>query len=472
MIGASGNCLAQLCASLNLVISSRLDDALGNILLNVVEFQEDAFTYGWLLVITVDVFVIDCSNLSPIPGIWSLNMIETLSGRFAAISALRILAVAVFCCPVVSYATPPNYVSFDRTQRIDITTDDRDILRVWVIFVGQGDSLLIQLPKRHYESTGTDWFTGDPIDSTMDVLVDTGSFRGPNSHRSSAFLETIYPGARVIEHLVISHHDSDHVKGMTHLLGDDSVQVNHIYHNGLASYRPNRNLTSSLTTPAGTSCPNRGVCTVKRQRMSRTMGFLRSSGNSFRVGYLIDSLGELRTRFNSGHFQGVYANLARAVVQKSEPQGVMSFNRVHDGDEIDIGGGPVSLKFMWPRKIPRQYGGRNWGETINGNSVTMKLEYGEFQMLFTGDHNEHSEEDLIDYLDSSTPDRLDELETDVLKVPHHGSSHGLEAFFKHAKLDPVLGVASMGEQGFRSNWKHPPRTSSSGWADRIVFTVP
>lgn len=88
-------------------------------------------------------------------------------------------------------------------------------------------------------------------------------------------------------------------------------------------------------------------------------------------------------------------------------------------------------------------------------------------MLFTGDHNERSEDDL---LKSLPPKTLKKLRSDVLKVPHHGSQHNLEKFFK--AVSPVISVASMGGKGFGAQWKHPaPMVISwAGGSHRIYHT--
>ena len=112
------------------------------------------------------------------------------------------------------------------------------------------------------------------------------------------------------------------------------------------------------------------------------------------------------------------------------------------------------MELLWPPADLAEYGGSfsgtsnggNWGETINGNSVTFRLVYDDFEMLFTGDHNDESQPALREAVG-------DGLSADVLKVPHHGSSHGERAFFD--AVDPVVSVASMGAQGFRTNWRHP-----------------
>ena len=50
---------------------------------------------------------------------------------------------------------------------------------------------------------------------------------------------------------------------------------------------------------------------------------------------------------------------------------------------------------------------------LNNNSLVAKMEYKDFEMLFTGDIESVAEEQLIKMYAN------DELKSDVLKVPHH-----------------------------------------------------
>src|SRR5262249_49413151 len=124
--------------------------------------------------------------------------------------------------------------------------------------------------------------------------------------------------------------------------------------------------------------------------------------------------------------------------------------------------GPVfRLEPLWPRERPKRYG--DWGYSINGNSVTFRLQYGKFSMLFTGDHNEESEKDLLTTLKTR-------IRSEVLKVPHHGSQHNAKEFFD--SVSPVISIASMGGKGFGTKWKHPSPDviKWAGGAHRIFHT--
>ena len=85
------------------------------------------------------------------------------------------------------------------------------------------------------------------------------------------------------------------------------------------------------------------------------------------------------------------------------------------GQTFDLGGGAV-LSVLGP--VPPLFTKdqlRGGGNEPNANSVVLRLDYGEFSMLLTGDAEAQTEQRLIE--------RDARLEADVLKVGHHGSKY-------------------------------------------------
>jgi competence protein ComEC len=125
-------------------------------------------------------------------------------------------------------------------------------------------------------------------------------------------------------------------------------------------------------------------------------------------------------------------------------------NIFHD-DIIPIGDG-VTLRILHPEKSDP------WSET-NNNSIVIRLEYGDFSALFTGDLDSGVEMDMIDRV---LPEMLN---VDMLKVPHHGSKYSSSmAFIK--RTSPELAIISV---ACNNDYGHPHPGSLKRYA---FFKVP
>jgi competence protein ComEC len=83
------------------------------------------------------------------------------------------------------------------------------------------------------------------------------------------------------------------------------------------------------------------------------------------------------------------------------------------------------------------------GSEENANSVILKLTYGNFRMLFTGDSEDETEERLLE-------NHLD-LQAQVLKVAHHGSNYATTDEFLQA-VKPAVAIISCGQD---NDYGHP-----------------
>ena len=103
--------------------------------------------------------------------------------------------------------------------------------------------------------------------------------------------------------------------------------------------------------------------------------------------------------------------------------------------ENDIVIDEVKFNIIWPDKenIIKE-------NSLNNNSLVMKMIYKNFSMLFTGDIEEIAERKIIDiYKDNS-----DILKSDVLKIAHHGSkTSSINEFLKLVK--PKIALIGVGK---------------------------
>lgn len=90
--------------------------------------------------------------------------------------------------------------------------------------------------------------------------------------------------------------------------------------------------------------------------------------------------------------------------------------------------------------------------TINGHSVALRFIYGNVRFNLTGDLNQESMALMRARLD------LSELESEVLKAPHHGSADfDFEAL---RAMKPVVSLISSGDESANKEHIHPRATSS------------
>jgi hypothetical protein len=256
--------------------------------------------------------------------------------------------------------------------------------------------------------------------------------------------------------MILTHHDQDHIAGLTEVLRDPGIAVSRVYFSGLAAFR--KNIPPLVPESPGSDFVVGGKRVLGRFDANKALESpyilvsLSALGDAFRGVPAANPKPQLITEFEA---------FAGAAVNKP----VETFRRAQFGDTSSealdkrlsraASGSTPALKFrtLWPVDKLLRYGG-GWGTTTNGNSVVFRLDYGQFSMLFTGDLNEQSSPGLVAHLAVNNLESL--LDVDVLKAPHHGSEHIADVFIEHPKLKPVVTVASMGSEGFRlTGFKHP-----------------
>ena len=87
---------------------------------------------------------------------------------------------------------------------------------------------------------------------------------------------------------------------------------------------------------------------------------------------------------------------------------------------------------------------------LNNNAIVMKLNYNNFSMLFTGDIEKKAEEEILETYKNSKM-----LESDILKVPHHGSKTSTTDEFLN-KVKPKIALIGVGKDNM---FGHPSNTT-------------
>jgi competence protein ComEC len=287
--------------------------------------------------------------------------------------------------------------------------NDTHPLEAYFIDVGQGDACFILTP------------------GGKTILVDGGS-----GNEAFQFLVWMYrldlPNAVPvdIDLLVLTHADDDHIAGLISIIRHPLIKVKDIIHSGIARYRPNiyRTVLGDVL-PAGNSqvlvTRHASASQLAPQELEQTMASWREA---------------IRNE------PGV---TDRAVTTRT---GRLNFP---DPD--------ITLTVLAPYEVAAGGAtGLPWfgttSETINGNSVVLRLDVGRVRILLPGDINSAAERFLLSQGGGN------EFSSHVFKAPHHGSPDFEPSFLDAVR--PQLTVVSSGEMPDHGH----PRENFLGYVGR------
>jgi hypothetical protein len=302
---------------------------------------------------------------------------------------------------------------------------DERLLEVYVIDVGQGDGILFHTPD-------DEWHLVDGGNAIGGQKLGKGA---PNFIRWK-FRKELGQDTVRLRSLVLTHPDSDHYGGLIDVLAgnfghpDDKpplkVEVEHFFHSGLAKY------------PGGT---------LGDAQPGEVAEFPRAERGIPRKGRFIAELLEGKTSFRSPKrpFAKEYGPLAKLVGKVPE-----KVSRVDSGWEFLPGYGEgendVAIRVLGP--VLEDFGGGqglrvlgDTGETANGHSVVLRLDYDRARIMLTGDLNDRSQKLLLSY------EAEEEFEVDVAKACHHGSEEVDLAFIKALRARSTV-ISSGDNEGF------------------------
>ena len=238
------------------------------------------------------------------------------------------MIVAALALGLSSLAAPAQAQLFSDRSR----SSSRSMVRIEVLDIGQGDSILIKSPEG------------------KTVLVDAGPTR------DGALNLLKRKGVRSIDMVVISHHHSDHYGGMEPILRE------------------------------------------------------------FKPKYFVAT--------GSSHTTKSYLKLLEVV--KSE--GITAVQPSSKPRKVELGSVTITILPQPPENVKEE----------NDNSIGLRLQYGGFSMLMTGD----SEDDERRWWLAHCPDLVGDCS--ILKLAHHGSRNGTDARWLEL-VAPDLAVASLGK---------------------------
>ena len=261
-------------------------------------------------------------------------------------------------------------------------------LRVHVLDVGpvNGDSILIVSP------------TGKT------VLIDAG-----DTGKGKVILEALKRNnIQQLDYLIVTHPHPDHMGGADEVM--KAIKVLKVIDNDEAPDVP-----ESLLPQSQAANPKSGKKPASRRAPGKTS-----------IIKFYDDYKEAATQIGAQH-------------EKAEV-----------GKEYDIGGG-ARLNVLAPAEpLLTRDQVKTGGNVPNANSIVMRLDYGDFSMLLTGDAEEQTEHRML------TKDL--NLKAKILKVAHHGSKYATSRDFIQ-RVSPAVAIISCGEW---NRYGHPSQVVLDG----------
>jgi len=324
----------------------------------------------------------------------------------------------------------------------------KNVLKVDFVDVQQGDGCVIETPKGKV------------------MLIDGGE-----NQMFARYLAARYPGSspekpKVVDCIIVSHGDADHFEGLPEILESETnvnpkkrlfMDPKRVYHNGIMK-RPG-------SKPDGTD-----------RKDIEMLGTTTKVGNQV---YLTDLEENLLTVDDSK------LNLPFKKWKKTLKEyhdyygGTLTFKRLDNSSTNDfnfLAGENINMQVLGPimekvnnkpaLKFLRQpaksvvatdnsgtaSGSYSASHTINGHSVILRMKYGNVSFMFAGDLNEEAEDMLVASANAGTLD----VQSEILKVPHHGSADFSNDFFEVVK--PLVSVVSSGDENEAKEYIHPRAT--------------
>ena len=125
-----------------------------------------------------------------------------------------------------------------------------------------------------------------------------------------------------------------------------------------------------------------------------------------------------------------HTELEEEMLKLAEKQGI-PIVRVKEGDILQLG--KATYRVISQNPYTNE-------ENLNDMSMILRVEYGESSVLFTGDMEKSGAGKLAE-------DQGEDLEADVIKIPHHGGASSLNREFLEA-ASPTWAVISVGSNNY------------------------
>ncbi|MDQ8185743.1 MBL fold metallo-hydrolase [Pelagicoccus sp. SDUM812002] len=324
-----------------------------------------------------------------------------------------------------------------------LKTRSKSVLKFSMVDVQQGDGMVLETPEGKI------------------VLIDGGDNKLFARYLAARYRGTSRSNPLEVEAMVVTHGDADHYAGLSEIVKSEThrtvrkrlfLHPKRVIHNGLvkgpSSLPPEKIFgrtvvkgTQSYVTDleddllslpeARLNRPFKGWVNTLRHWLARgpiefksigfgddeAFGFLNDEGISVKM------MGPFRKRIT------VDGKYVKGLPLLRTPKKTVELHLENEMDET--------------RRFSASH-------TINGHSLAMQLQVGNVRFFLTGDLNQESMKILRDKTTNK------ELESEIIKAPHHGSA---DFDFRALKaMAPVVSLISSGDESARKEHIHPRAT--------------
>lgn len=321
---------------------------------------------------------------------------------------------------------------------------ENNVLKIDFIDVQQGDGAVIETPNGKI------------------VLIDGGDNQLFARYLAARYRGSTNEAPQEIDCILVTHGDADHFLGLAEIHKSENhptkskqlfIHPRRVYHNGIVK-RPSDRAEKDLLGPTVAIDGELFLSGLENDLFETDINEMNRPFQTWRTALeTFQQRGDIEIRRLKRGDDDAFDFLSNGEPAPIQVQVLGPITRQHGG--IDV------LKFLrTPGNKPRQdadglnldlaaTGALSASHTINGHSVVLRLGYGRFHFLFAGDLNAEAEAELTADHDAG----LISLQSDVLKVPHHGSADFKAAFLK--AVAPAVSVVSSGDESLRKEYIHP-----------------
>ncbi len=300
-----------------------------------------------------------------------------------------ILIVVAISCTFFFQEKLENFINPTLNKEALSTTIEEDGLIVHFIDVGQADAILVEFPNNEI------------------MLIDTGDVGEKSQEKLGKYLENICfetkGNEKVIDYLVLTHPDSDHIGGAINIF--ENYLVENCYLPQI--YTKDDDISEIPNAVQHTS-------TVYANTISALTSEITNSGCVRQ--YCVEGLSIKTDNYNASQ------------AENSSDMWIIEFLTPITG-EIYLKDGSLNLA------------------NTNEYSPLMILSYMSKKVMFTGDAGKIIEEDFLEEYASA----ISNYDVDVLKVGHHGSKNSTSTEFLNA-VKPEYAIISVGVD---NSYGHP-----------------